>query len=124
QRHVIFDTNVWKSWVHARLGMATGDKGTLSIHGKGSDHAMLADHLTSEYPSVVESKGRKATYWTMRPGRDNHWLDCLVGAGVAASMGGLSSLPAANRKPRGADKPTSSSASRPGRRARQKVSYL
>jgi hypothetical protein len=30
--------------------------------------------------------------WKAIPGRDNHWLDCLVGAAVAASFTGVSAM--------------------------------
>lgn len=91
-RHILFDTNYWKSFVHARLATPTGGKGCLSLFGaEASRHRMLADHLTAEVRDVQRSelKGRKADVWVMRPGRpDNHLLDCLVGACVAASMQG------------------------------------
>ena len=32
-RHVVFDTNYWKSFVHARLAVAMGDRGCLSLFG-------------------------------------------------------------------------------------------
>src|SRR5699024_10829487 len=32
-RHVLFDTNYWKSFVHARLAVAMGDGGCLSLFG-------------------------------------------------------------------------------------------
>ena len=32
-RHVVFDTNYWKSFCHARLAVAMGDRGCLSIFG-------------------------------------------------------------------------------------------
>ncbi len=42
-------------------------------------------------PSRVKTEGRGRTVdeWKLRvDGLDNHWLDCLVGAAVAASMQG------------------------------------
>jgi hypothetical protein len=53
------------------------------------DHRMLAEHLTAEYRVKTEGRGRQIDEWKLRtPGRDNHWLDCLVGCAVAASMQG------------------------------------
>jgi hypothetical protein len=49
---------------------------------------MLIDHLTAEYPVRVEAKGRVVDEWKMA-GRENHWLDCLVGSAVAASIAGI-----------------------------------
>jgi len=89
-RHVVFDTNYWKSFVHARLAVPMGDPGCLSLFGhKPERHQLLAEHLTSEYRVKTEGRGRTVDEWKIRvDGLDNHWLDCLVGAAVAASMGG------------------------------------
>ncbi len=93
-RHVIFDTNFWKSFVHARLAVALGDKGSLTLYGRNPLlHQLFAEHLTAEYKVAVEAKGRKVDEWKLRPQRaDNHWLDCLAGCAVCASMQG-SALP-------------------------------
>jgi phage terminase large subunit GpA-like protein len=89
-RHVIYDTNYWKSFVHARLAVPMGERSCLSLFGSHADqHRLLADHLTAEYRVRTEGRGRSVDEWKMRPERaDNHWLDCLVGAAVAASMQG------------------------------------
>ena len=37
----------------------------------------------------TQGRGRELDEWKLRtPGTDNHWLDCLVGCAVAASMQG------------------------------------
>ncbi|MCC6320045.1 MAG: phage terminase large subunit family protein [Phycisphaerales bacterium] len=89
-RHVLFDTNFWKSFVHARLAVPMGDPGGLSLHGqKPEQHRLMAEHLTSEYRVRTEGRGRTADEWKLRvEGLDNHWLDGLVGCAVAASMQG------------------------------------
>jgi hypothetical protein len=89
-RHVSFDTNFWKSFVHARLAVALGDKGCLSLFGNAPDrHRLLAAHLTAEYRVRTEGRGRTVDEWKARPGQpDNHWFDGLVGCAVAASMQG------------------------------------
>lgn len=89
-RHVVFDTNYWKSFAHARLVVPIGDPGCLSLfHRKADEHRLLADHLTAEYRVKTEGRGRTVDEWKLRvDGLDNHWLDCLVGAAVAASMHG------------------------------------
>ena len=89
-RHVLIDTNYWKSFVHARLSVAMGDPGCLSLFGRqGSEHQLLAEHLTAEYRVRTEARGRTVDEWKLRPGgRDNHWFDCLVGTAVAASIQG------------------------------------
>ncbi|MDZ4851869.1 MAG: terminase gpA endonuclease subunit, partial [Pirellulaceae bacterium] len=89
-RHVIYDTNYWKSFVHARLGVSMGDRGCLSLFGDSADqHRLLAEHMTSEYRVKTEGRGRTVDEWKLRPERgDNHWFDCLVGCAVGASMQG------------------------------------
>lgn len=89
-RHVVYDTNYWKSFTHARLGVPMGDPGCLSLFGReASRHRLLADHLTSEYRVKTEGRGRTVDEWKLRvAGLDNHWLDCLVGSAVAASLQG------------------------------------
>ncbi|MGE4157621.1 MAG: terminase gpA endonuclease subunit [Planctomycetota bacterium] len=89
-RHVIFDANYWKSFVHARLAVAMGDKGCLSLFGRDPEaHRLLAEHLTSEYRVKTEGRGRVVDEWKLRPETsENHWLDCLVGCAVAASIQG------------------------------------
>lgn len=89
-RHVLFDTNFWKTFVHARLAMAMGDKGCLALFGRDpSIHRMLAEHLTAEYRVKTQGRGRTTDEWKIRPNTvDNHLLDCLVGSCVAASIEG------------------------------------
>jgi len=91
-RHVLVDTNYWKSFVHARLAVPMGDPGCLSVFepdAVAGGHQLLAEHLTAEYRVQTEGRGRQVDEWKLRtPGRDNHWLDCLVGCAVAASMQG------------------------------------
>ena len=75
-RHVVFDTNYWKSFVHARLAVPLGEKGCLSLFGdKAEAHRQFADHLLAEYRVKTEGRGRKVDEWRARPsGGDNHWL--------------------------------------------------
>jgi hypothetical protein len=46
--------------------------------------------MTAEHPERVESKNRVVDEWKLRPGRENHYLDNVVGAAVAASVEGVS----------------------------------
>ncbi len=90
-RHVVFDTNYWKSFVQSRLAVAMGDRGCLSLFGeKPEQHRLFAEHITAEYRVKTEGRGRTVDEWKIRPERaDNHWLDCLVGCAVAASIQGV-----------------------------------
>lgn len=89
-RYVLFDANFWKSFVHRRLAVAMGDAGCLSLFGREPRrHRLIAEHLTAEYRVRTSGRGREVDEWQALPNRDNHWLDCLVGAAVAASMVGV-----------------------------------
>ena len=90
-RHILFDSNFWKSFVYARFGVPMGDPGCLSLYGSiPSTHAQLVSHLTSEYPIRTEGRGRVVDEWRHRvEGVDNHWFDCLVGCAVGASVSGV-----------------------------------
>ena len=89
-RHVLFDTNFWKSFIFARLAVAMGDRGCLSLFGeRGEQHRLFGEHLTAEYRIRTEGRGRTVDEWKLRPERsDNHWFDGLVGCAIAASMQG------------------------------------
>lgn len=89
-RHVIFDTNFWKSFVHTRLTVAEGDPGSLALFGKNPlYHQLFAEHLNAEYRVKTQGMGRTVDEWKLRASHeDNHWLDCLAGCAVAASMQG------------------------------------
>jgi len=93
-RHVLVDTNYWKSFVHARLAVSMGDPGCLSLFGRDETaHRLLADHLTAEYRVKAAAQGRVVDEWKLKAVRpDNHWLDCLVGCAVAASVQGAALL--------------------------------
>jgi len=87
-RHIIFDSNFWKSFIHSRLAVPMGDRGCLSFYGRHpSLHQLMAEHLTAEYYVKTAGRGRTVNEWKLRPERsDNHWLDCLAGCAVCASM--------------------------------------
>lgn len=88
-RYVLFDANFWKSFVHARLSMRAGDRGSLSLFDDRTGHRLIADHLTAERRTRKQGIGREVDEWHLiDKTRDNHWFDCLVGAAVAASMQG------------------------------------
>tara|TARA_R110002073_G_scaffold35970_8_gene104862 strand:+ start:2854 stop:3144 length:291 start_codon:yes stop_codon:yes gene_type:complete len=67
-----------------------GDRGCLSIFGdRAEQHRLFAEQITAEYFVKTEGRGRTVDEWNARPEQpDNHWLDCLVGTAVAASMQG------------------------------------
>ncbi|TVQ64474.1 MAG: hypothetical protein EA379_01265 [Phycisphaerales bacterium] len=89
-RHVLYDANWWKTFVHARFGTAVGDPGALTLFGSKPDrHSMYAEQMVSEVWIRTQARGRTVDEWKLRqPGLDNHLFDCQVGAAVAASMAG------------------------------------
>lgn len=104
-RHVIYDTNYWKSFIHARLAVPVGDKGSLTLYGRiPGVHQLFAEHLTAEYRVKTQGRGRTVDEWKLKPqSHDNHFLDCVAGCAVCGSMLGASlpeTLPAKlDRKP-------------------------
>lgn len=97
QRHVLYDTNAWKSFIASRLKLPPADPLAFTLHAGA--HDMLAEHLASEQPIRVEARGRVVDEWRLTPGRDNHWLDAVVGSAVAASFMGLSAVGVESRHP-------------------------
>jgi len=58
-------------------------------HDEFQHDQLFAEHLTAEYRVQTEARGRVVDEWKLRAGGpDNHWFDCLVGCGVAASIQG------------------------------------
>lgn len=101
QRHVLYDTNSWKTFVAARMKLAVGDPQGFTIHA--GQHEMFAEQMAAETPVRVESKMRVVDEWRLTPGRDNHLFDCVIGSAVAASYSGVSAVgvdPAAGRAER------------------------
>ena len=87
-RWVTIDTNWWKTLAAGRLISPIHTPGGWDLFGSDPrEHALLADHWTSEDPVETTARGRTVFEWKHKPGRpDNHWWDCLVGSAVAASM--------------------------------------
>jgi hypothetical protein len=91
-RHVAFDANSWKTFVHARLATLAGDKGALTLFGKKPEqHRLFAEHVADAESYVITAgQGRTVHEWRPKPSKpDNHWFDCLVGCAVAAYMVGV-----------------------------------
>jgi len=68
-----------------------GDPSAVSLFGRDeTTHRLLAEHLTAEYRIKTMARDRTVDEWKLKAIRpDNHWLDCLVGCAVAASMEGV-----------------------------------
>lgn len=104
-RHVLFDSNHFKSFIADRLLLPLGTRSALTLFGeRPADHRLFADHLTAETRVATEGRGRRVEEWSMTPGRDNHYLDVLVMNAVAASIQGVC-LPG-NHEPTPGRRPT------------------
>lgn len=93
-RYMYADVNYWKSFTRSRFYTATGDRGCIHVFGKEKNgartsHMMFADHMTSEYSVRTSGRGRSVDEWSLRPNRENHWFDCIVGCMIAASEQGI-----------------------------------
>jgi phage terminase large subunit GpA-like protein len=105
-RAVLADASAWKSFVADRLLAPAGDAASLGLYGREPEHRMLADQLSAETRTRVTANGRTSDRWDIKPNRDNHWLDCLSMAAIAASIRGLRLDPLATiRRVRSADEP-------------------
>lgn len=104
-RHILIDTNFWKTFVTARLSTRVGDAGSLTLFGNQPlVHQLLAEHFTAEYfvPTEAKNASRVVNEWKVKPNRsDNHWFDCMVGSAVAASMLGVSLRGTVSVRPQG-----------------------
>ena len=106
-RHIIYDTNYWKSFINTALITPPGERGCLQLFDS-VNHKLFSEHLTSEYYTQVTGRGRTVNEWMLHTGRDNHWFDCLVACAVGASLLGCKCIDSPIERPR----------------RRMKVSYL
>jgi hypothetical protein len=88
QKHIVADVNQWKSFCAKRLSGPVDPLGIGLPGDRSTEHRMLGDHFAAEYGVETEGRGRRVTEWKLRPGRDNHLWDGLVGSAVAASICG------------------------------------
>jgi len=85
--HVQFDTNFWKSHMARRLLTTVGAPSALTLPGDDPQaNRLLVEHLTSETPKSIAYDGAAGVAWELIVGRDNDWLDTLVGCVLGASM--------------------------------------
>jgi hypothetical protein len=87
----MINTNHWKSFVHQRLRDSLGSPASVALPGdKAHRNKMLADHLLAEKVTRVSANGREVDEFSLPPHKpDNHWLDCLTGCAVGASIEGI-----------------------------------
>lgn len=87
-RHVVYDTNYWKTFLHQRWNTGIGANGAIALYNADpSDHRIFCEQQRSEAPTRVIAGEREVDEWKLRPDRpDNHWFDGSVGCCVGASM--------------------------------------
>lgn len=91
QKHVVYETNFWKTFHAQHWSVALGDTGSFSFYEKQGRHQMPAEHFHGERCLEVEANGRRVVEWLELPtAPDNHFLDLGVGCCVAASIAGCS----------------------------------
>lgn len=89
QKHVVYETNWWKTYHANKWAIPLGDVGALTFFETKGRHQMPAEHFHAEYCLEVESNGRRVVEWFEKPtSPDNHNLDMSVGSLVAASIAG------------------------------------
>jgi len=90
-RSVQFDPDAWKTFLHGAFAVPIGGGTALTLFGKNAGpHEMIAQHCAAESSQPVTLRGETFDKWQVGVDHaDNHLLDCLVGAAVAASVQGL-----------------------------------
>jgi hypothetical protein len=90
-RLLMYDTDAWKSFTSERLRTPMGGRGCFSLWGdRAEEHRVFAEHVTAERPAPKTKKnGDVFAKWSVLPGRENHFWDCLVGCHVAAARLGM-----------------------------------
>jgi len=90
-RHLLYDVNHFKSFIHARFATSMGDPGSLALfQADPVEHQMFAEQLHGEYRIRTFGRGREVDEWKEYPEhRENHYLDNVAGAAVAASLIGV-----------------------------------
>lgn len=92
-RGSMYDTNFWKARHHRALALPPGARGALYLYKTENpdDHKMRAEHYLAEPVKEVTHEGN-TVFEFAEPKGDNHKFDTGVGAMVAASRAGISSL--------------------------------
>lgn len=88
-RHVLIDTNTWKTQILPRFCLPLDSPGAWALFKSPPvRHRMFGDHLSAERPTKTSGRGRTLFEFSLVPGRENHWLDATLYAAVAAVIAG------------------------------------
>jgi len=91
------DVNYWKSRAAKALTCLPSIRGAITLYGTSgengtrlTDHRMIGDHYASEKGTRLTNEDRKrtVTVFSLKPNRENHYWDNLIGCMVAASIKG------------------------------------
>jgi hypothetical protein len=85
-KSVTADVNFWKTNLQDQMSIRIGTPGAVTFYN--GNHRMLSEHLTSEFATQTEGRGRTVMEWKKRPSQENHWLDTSVASLVLGSMSG------------------------------------
>ena len=81
------DSNFWKGFVYRRLNTAPGERGCLDLFGRQPEiHELFSNQVTAERRIDVEDEKGHKELWKLIQGRENHFLDVLVGCCVMAPV--------------------------------------
>lgn len=86
QQVMEIDANSAKSLVKSKILSPVGTPGSMNLFGKvenASAHKGFAQQVCGEYSVLTSGRYREVEVWNLRPGSENHYLDCL-GYGLAA----------------------------------------
>lgn len=89
-RLALIDTNRWKTFACDCFAIDDIEApGAWSLfRASATRHRMLADNLSSSYPTKTQGHGRTLYEWQLKPNRDNHLDDALIYAAVGAAISG------------------------------------
>lgn len=86
-----YDTNLWKSKVNTQFRLPATSASGFTIFdaktgGRKPNHRMFHEQIIAEDAMTVEGGGRRIETWKCKPGKDNHFLDCVVGCSVLSNV--------------------------------------
>ncbi len=92
KKHLVREVQHWKSHWQSRMNTALSKPlftpGSISFYGRDpNEHLMISEHLTAHYPEEKTLGTEQWIQWIPRVGGGRwDYLDCLIGAAVAASV--------------------------------------
>ena len=85
-----YNVNYWKTFAFERLRGGVGANGAVVFFGKAKENKRIIDHLTSEYRVKMLVDNKNYDTWLLKPNRENHLWDCVVGCCVLGDYLGIS----------------------------------